>query len=90
MKNDVISPPVVNGVQAVSILRTHNYITQDLSVQVEIGKLGELTFGAKNLFDRKPEMISSTDGLPRVGNYFNYSGYDFLGRSLFLEVVRKF
>jgi len=90
MKNDVITPAIVNGVEAVSDLHTSPYVTQDLSFQFEIQKLGEVTIGAKNLFDRKPEMISSTDGLPRVGNYFNYSGYDFLGRSLFMEVTRKF
>ena len=27
---------------------------------------------------------------PRIGNYFNYIGYDFLGRSLFLNVTRNF
>nr|WP_165388468.1 TonB-dependent receptor [Sphingomonas populi] len=91
MKNDeVITPAVVNGVTAISKLATTKYVTQDLSFQFDIQKLGEVTIGAKNLFDRKPEMISSTDGLPRVSNYFNYSGYDFLGRSLFIEVTRRF
>jgi iron complex outermembrane receptor protein len=90
MRNDVQTPAVVGTVTAVSDLKTNNYITQDLSVQIQIQKLGAFTFGVKNLLDRKPEVISSTDGIPRVGNYFNYSGYDFIGRSLFMEITRKF
>lgn len=90
MQNEVNTPAVVGGVTAVSDLKTGNYVTQDLSVQVKIQDKGTFTMGVKNLFDRKPEMISSTDGIPRVGNYFNYSGYDFLGRSIFMEITRKF
>jgi iron complex outermembrane receptor protein len=90
MGQDVQTPAIVNGVTAVSDLHTNNYITQDLSVRFKIQQLGAVTLGARNLFDRKPEEISSTDGIPRVANYFNYSGYDFLGRSLFIEVTRKF
>jgi len=93
MTNEVFSPPVVanaGNVIAVSDLHTNNYVKQDISLQFEIQRLGEFTIGLSNVFDRKPETISSTDGLPRIGNYFNYSGYDFLGRSLFVELVRKF
>jgi iron complex outermembrane receptor protein len=90
MENAVITPPVVAGVVAVSDLKANRYVRQDISFQFDIQKIGEFTLGVSNLFDRKPETISSTDGLPRIGNYFNYSGYDFLGRSVFLEIVRKF
>ncbi|MDO7842778.1 TonB-dependent receptor domain-containing protein [Sphingomonas immobilis] len=90
MTNQVNTADFVGGVQAVSDLHTAPYVKQDLSVQLRIKDLGEFTLGMNNVFDRKPEMISSTDGLPRIGNYFNYSGYDFLGRSVFVEIVRKF
>jgi outer membrane receptor protein involved in Fe transport len=90
MGQDAFSQPVVNGVLAVSDLHTGNYLTHDLSMQIKIQKLGDFTFGARNVFDRKPYMVSSTDGIPRIANYFNYSGYDFLGRSLFMELRRKF
>ena len=90
MSNEVITPAIVNGVTAISKLATTKYFTHDISVQVDIQKLGQVTFGVKNFTDRKPETISSTDALYRTGNYFNYSGYDFLGRSLFMEVVRNF
>lgn len=90
MRNDVETPAIVNGVTAISKLATTKYFTHDISVQVDIQKLGQVTFGVKNFTDRKPETISSTDNLYRTSNYFNYSGYDFLGRSLFMEVVRNF
>ena len=65
-----------------------------MSVQYEWEKVGQFTLGVNNLFNRKPPIISShTDSIgqfPRIGNYFNYSGYDFLGRSIFLNVTRSF
>ncbi|WP_267388227.1 TonB-dependent receptor [Sphingomonas sp. GC_Shp_3] len=90
MKNEIDTPAIVNGVQAISKLATTKYFTHDISVQVDIQKLGQFTFGMKNFTDRKPETISSTDNIYRQANYFNYSGYDFIGRSLFMEIVRKF
>jgi outer membrane receptor protein involved in Fe transport len=90
MSNEVETPAIVDGVTAVSKLATTKYFTHDISVQVDIQKVGQFTFGVKNFTDRKPETISSTDNIYRVANYFNYSGYDFIGRSLFMELVRKF
>ena len=90
MENTPSAAPIVNGVAAVSDLRAGVYVTQDFSVQYKWDKIGQITFGVTNFMNRKPEQISSTDSFPRIGNYFNYSGYDFLGRSLWLNITRKF
>lgn len=90
MSQDATQQPLINGVKAVSKEYTGKYFKQDISLQIDIRKLGQFTIGVNNLFDRKPETISSTDGLPRIGNYFNYSGYDFYGRTVFVEITRKF
>jgi len=90
MESTPSAAPIVNGVAAVSDLRAGVYITQDFSVQYKWDKIGQITFGVTNFMNRKPEEISSTDSFPRIGNYFNYSGYDFLGRSLWLNITRKF
>ena len=90
MSQDATQQFVINGVTARSKEYTGKYFKQDASLQIDIQKLGQFTIGVNNLFDRKPETISSTDGLPRIGNYFNYSGYDFYGRTVFVEITRKF
>ncbi|MES2442419.1 MAG: TonB-dependent receptor [Pseudomonadota bacterium] len=79
-----------NCVIADSDLHTGAYFEQSLSFQVQWKDVGQFTLGATNLFDRKPAQISSTGAFPRIGNYFNYSGYDFIGRSIFLNVTRSF
>jgi hypothetical protein len=47
-----------------------------------------------NLFNAKPPTISgfpSSDGQYfRLGNYFGGGSYDYLGRSVFVNVTRKF
>lgn len=70
------------------------YIKHDASVQWKWRDIGQFTLGVNNVFNIKPRTISSytTNGgqYPRIGNYFNYSGYDFIGRSVFLNVTRTF
>lgn len=89
-----------NGVDAIDPsvdhfdLRSNEYFKHDISIQYRWDKVGQITFGVSNLFNVLPDTISThTDGsaqFPRIGNYFNYSGYDFLGRSLFLNITRSF
>ena len=44
-----------------------------------------VTLGVRNLFDKEPPQISS-GAYNRVGNAPLYSGYDYLGRSFFINV----
>ncbi|MEN3747559.1 TonB-dependent receptor [Sphingomonas sp. HF-S3] len=75
-------------------LRSNEYFRHDASIQFRWDKVGQVTLGVSNVFNVLPDTISThTDGsaqFPRIGNYFNYSGYDFLGRSLFINVTRTF
>ena len=48
------------------------------------------TFGIRNLTDVKPPVISAQAGYNRVGNAPLYSGYDYLGRRLYLNVSKTF
>jgi outer membrane receptor protein involved in Fe transport len=46
--------------------------------------------GVRNLFDKKPPVISAQAGYNRVGNSPLYSGYDYVGRTLFVNVSKAF
>jgi iron complex outermembrane receptor protein len=48
-----------------------------------------LTMGVRNLFDTDPPQMSS-GAFNRLGNSPLYSGYDFIGRSFFVNVSTKF
>jgi iron complex outermembrane receptor protein len=71
-------------------LKTGKYFEHGVSLQYNAKNGMQVTLGVKNFTDAKPKTISVGESVPRTGNYFNYSGYDFLGRSLFMEVVKKF
>ena len=71
-------------------LRTGKYFEHSISVQYNASNGVQVTFGVRNFTDAKPEVVSVGASVPRLGNYFDYSGYDFIGRSLFTEIVKKF
>lgn len=64
------------------------YITHFASVRFKEGDW-EITGGVRNLFDKEPPMISS-GYYYRVGNAPLYSGYDYFGRTGFLNVAKSF
>jgi iron complex outermembrane recepter protein len=64
------------------------YITHFASVRYK-DKDWEVTVGARNLFDKDPPMISS-GYYNRIGNAPLYSGYDYIGRTAFVVVAKKF
>lgn len=88
-----LSPAPFLGV-IVADLRAETYWEHGASVQFRWDKVGQVTLGVNNLFNALPPGISSfptTDGqFTRVGNYFNSSNYDLLGRTLFMNVTRSF
>ncbi|WP_240635438.1 TonB-dependent receptor plug domain-containing protein [Lysobacter enzymogenes] len=70
-------------------MHTEDYYLSHLSVQHKWDKWS-VTGGVRNLFDAEPKKISDSDKYYRVGNAPLYSGYDYLGRSFFLNVQASF
>ena len=69
-------------------LYTPNYFLQALSVQYEADKWS-VTAGVRNLADKEPPTISQ-GVYNTVGNAPLYSGYDYFGRSYFVNITRSF
>lgn len=71
-------------------LNTPSYFLHSASVSYNdsVNKW-KATIGVRNLFDKKPPVISS-GVYNRVGNAPLYSGYDYLGRRLFVNVSKTF
>lgn len=71
-------------------LDTPNYYKHTVSVgYVETGKW-DVTLGIRNLADIKPPPISAQAGYNRVGNAPLYSGFDYVGRTVFLNASKTF
>lgn len=86
-------PIVFRGVEVTSDQVAEAYWEHSASIQYNWEDVARMTLGVSNLFNEKPPIIgsySTSSTRPRVGNYFNYSTYDFLGRSVFLNVTRSF
>ena len=86
---------VGNGIGLVDFnLTAKAYWEHGLSVQWERPNQGQITLGVNNLFNVKPPTISgfpSSDDLYfRRGNCVGGGSYDYLGRSVFVNVTRKF
>jgi len=69
-----------------------NYISHSVSVQYLWRDIGQFTIGVNNLFDKDPPTISNDNVNPynRFGNFFADSGYDYRGRSFFVNVTKTF
>jgi outer membrane receptor protein involved in Fe transport len=65
------------------------YLLHTASVRYK-AKTWEATVGVRNLFDKKPPVISAQAGYNRVGNSPLYSGYDYVGRTLFVNMSKAF
>lgn len=72
-------------------LDTPSYILHSASLQYKdtVGKWSA-TLGVRNIADTKPPVISAQAGYNRVGNAPLFSGYDYLGRRVFLNVSKSF
>lgn len=65
-----------------------DYYTHNLSLRYK-GDKWEAVIGARNLTDKTPPVISS--GITnRIGNAPLYSGYDYFGRTFFLNISKTF
>ena len=67
------------------ILKTKDYFLHSASIQWK-GKAFGMTVGVRNLLNKQPPQISSGGGYSRVGNAPLYSGYDYAGRTFFVNV----
>jgi outer membrane receptor protein involved in Fe transport len=70
-------------------LNTPNYLTHTLAVGYK-GDKWEATLGVRNFTDVKPPQISAQAGYNRVGNAPLYSGYDYVGRTVYLNASKTF
>ena len=70
------------------LLKTPNHYTHSVSLRYS-GDKWEVTGGVRNLTDKAPPVISS-GAYSRVGNAPLYSGYDYVGRSVFLNLSKSF
>ena len=70
------------------------YWEHGVSVQYKLRKLAQLTVGVKNLFDEKPPTISNSQDPNgqyfRIANFFGGGSYDYLGRSVFINLTAQF
>jgi iron complex outermembrane recepter protein len=67
---------------------TPDYFLHNASIQYDLGKY-ELTAGVRNLFDTAPPSITS-GVYSLTGNSPLYSGYDYMGRTFYLNVTARF
>ncbi len=65
------------------------YLLQTAAVRYKADKW-EATVGVRNLADKKPPLISAQAGYNRVGNAPLYSGYDYVGRTFYVNVTKSF
>jgi iron complex outermembrane recepter protein len=70
-------------------LSVPNYYLQTVSVRYKVNKW-EVTAGVRNIADVKPPTISAQSIYNRVGNAPLYSGYDYVGRTGFLNFSASF
>ncbi len=70
------------------LLKTPNYYTHTLSLGYR-GDKWSMTVGVRNLTDEEPPQISA-GFYNRVGNAPLYSGFDYVGRTLFLNASKSF
>lgn len=66
-------------------LEVPNYFLHSASVQFNPRDDLELTIGVRNLFDKQPPRISAYPNV--IGNAPLYSGYDYVGRSFFVNAT---
>ena len=70
------------------IFHTPDYWLHSVSMQYRADKF-EFGVGVRNLTNKTPPFISS-GAYTRIGNAPLYSGYDFVGRTFFMNVVTRF
>jgi iron complex outermembrane recepter protein len=70
-------------------LNTNNYYRHTVALRYK-ADTWSVTAGVRNLTDTKLPVISAQAGYNRVGNAPLYSGYDYVGRTLYLNASKSF
>ena len=71
--------------------RVPNYYVHNASIQYMDEEADwSATFGVRNMFDVDPPQTVSSGAYNLVGNAPLYSGYDYVGRQVFLNVTKGF
>ena len=78
----------IDPATSTEILAVPDYFTHYASLRYKTEKF-EITAGVQNLFDKEPPQISFGRN-NRIGNAPLYSGYDYVGRTLFVSVSKSF
>jgi len=92
--NSLVNGFTINGQPVDYDLVAEAYWEHTASVQWSWRNIGQFTIGMRNVFNAKPPTISGFPDVngqyPRFGNYFGSGDYDYLGRSVFVNVTRTF
>ncbi len=73
------------------VLSTDSVVYHNISVAVEPDEGLNVRLGVSNVLDEKPPLVTALSGeFDTVGNVALYSQYDFFGRTVFLNVTKKF
>jgi outer membrane receptor protein involved in Fe transport len=70
-------------------LSVPDYFLHTVSVGYKADKW-EATLGVRNVANIQPPKISAQAGYDRIGNAPLYSGYDYVGRTFYLNVSKSF
>ena len=70
-------------------LNVPNYYLQTVALGYKANQW-DITLGIRNVADIKPPTISAQAGYNRIGNAPLYSGYDYVGRTAYLNVAKSF
>ena len=71
------------------LMETDHYFLHNVSAQYE-GDDWSVTGGVRNLANEEPPIVSNGTGVNRIGNASLYSGFDYIGRSFFLNFTKNF
>ena len=71
------------------LLKVPAYMTHTAAIRYK-ANTWEATFGVRNLTNKEPPKISAQAGYNRVGNSPLYSGYDYVGRTFYVNLTKSF
>ena len=82
-------PATVQSYRDQALVEVDDYFLHTLSAQFNVAENFQLTAGVRNLLDTQPPRITAF-GFSTTGNAPLYSGYDFVGRTYFVNTTFRF